>query len=200
MKMKMKTGILLLFTYLQTYSQEIMIGPRYQKIYDARYVQIPPIFPFGTDSCKHYYFTHFKGFDALLAKAFENGDTAKYLRIYFSFIVDKNGFVFDTHFIKITSTRYAKSIGDKTLQYFSSQTQYYERLIHQMLLFIPLWKPAIQDGIPVTCRVIDFLQCWVGITKQGVSSLSLTNHVTNYPVFSAFSKNYLGHYVNHLQW
>ncbi len=198
--MKMKTGILLLFIFLQTYSQEIMIGPRNQIIYDARYVQIPPAFPFGTDSCKHYYFNQFKGFDSLIVKAVEQGDTGKFLRIYFSFVVDKNGFVLDGQFLKIASTRMANSLGAKTVSYFANQKSYFNRKIQMMCLEMPLWKPAMQNGFPVSSRVFDFLQCWVGLTKPKMESVSSTNHAINHPIYAASSKSYLGHYVNHLLW
>lgn len=33
-----------------------------------------------------------------------------------------------------------------------------------MLLYIPLWKPAISNGITVACRVEDYLQFWIGLS------------------------------------
>ena len=99
-----------------------------------------------------------------MASAVNRGDTAKYVRVYFSFIVDKYGLVYDTHFLRIASTQYAKSAGAKVLSYFFENRHYYGKIIQQMLLDIPLWKPAIRNGITVACRVEDYLQFWIGLS------------------------------------
>jgi hypothetical protein len=130
------------------------------KVYDAKYLQVPPVFPFGIDSCQRFYFTHFKGFDNVLDKVIANGDTAKYIRVYFSFIIDKHGTAYNAHFDKIASTRYAKSVTVRPIRYFNSQ--YYEKVIKYMIAKIPFWKPALLNGIPVDCRVEDYIQFWVG--------------------------------------
>jgi hypothetical protein len=163
--MKIKIALLFLLISLKTNAQKTLNPLSYRQIYESRYVQIPPAFVAGPDSCRHYYFNHFKGFDSLLAMAIENGDTAKYLRVYFSFIVDRNGLVYDTRFIKIASTLYINSVGARTIHLFPGQNQYYEKMINEMLLLIPLWKPAMQDGVKVSSRVIDYLQCWIGLMK-----------------------------------
>ena len=133
-------------------------------IFETRFVQIPPAFASGPDSCNRFYFEHFKGFDSLLASAVNRGDTGKYVRVYFSFIVDKHGMVYDAHFLRIASTQYAKSAGAKTLGYFFEDRYYYEKIIRQMLLDIPLWKPAIRNGITVACKVEDYLPFWIGLS------------------------------------
>lgn len=138
------------------------------KVYEARYLPTPPVYPSGPDSCQRFYFTHFKGIDSVLYKTGMNGDTAKYIRVYFSFVVDKYGSVYDAHFEKIASTQYAKSVTARTLKYFSA-TGYYDRLIKNMMTKMPFWKPAMFNGRPVACRMIDYLQCWVGTRPPGVS-------------------------------
>jgi hypothetical protein len=41
-------------------------------------------------------------------------------------------------------------------------------MIKQMLRKMGSWKPAIQEGIPVNCRVEDYFQFWVGTTLPGL--------------------------------
>lgn len=136
----------------------------HNKIFEAKYVQKPPLFPPGTDSCKRFYFTNFKGFDTVLIKLIEKGDTAKYIRVYFSFVIDRNGIPYDSHFEKIASTQYASSDGARTIKYFSENKIYFQQLIRQMISRMSFWKPALQNGAPVDCRVDDYLQFWVGLT------------------------------------
>lgn len=95
--------------------------------------------------------------DSLISKAVAHGDTAKYLRIYFSFVVDKYGFFTDTHFIRAASTRYAKSFTAKTITYIGNEA-YYEKLVKEMLRKMSPWKPALKDGVPVSCRIVDYFQ------------------------------------------
>ena len=136
----------------------------HNKIFNAKYVQKPPFFPPGTDSCKRFYFTNFKGFDTVLIKLIEKGDTAKYIRVYFSFVIDRNGIPYDSHFEKIASSQYARSDGAITIKYFSENNKYFEPLIKQMICAMSSWKPALQNGIPVDCKVDDYIQFWVGLT------------------------------------
>lgn len=133
-------------------------------ILEVRYVQFPPAFPFGTDSCKRFYFINFTGLDSMLINAVAMGDTVKYLRVYFSFIVDRNGLAYNARFVRVASTRYAKSLGAKTIRYFFERSKYYEKAIKKMFLKMPLWKPAIQNGKPVSCRMEDYIQFWVGLS------------------------------------
>ena len=163
--MKILLSILLLMISFDLASQRTITKRNefYSQVFEARFVQIPPAFASGPDSCKRFYFTHFSGFDSLLAIAVVKGDTAKYLRVYFSFIVDKNGVIYDAHFIRIASTQYIKSAGAKTISHFFEDADYYEKIVKQMLLSMPLWKPSKQDGVPVACRVEDYLQFWVGL-------------------------------------
>lgn len=142
---------------------EALVKSYYSRLFEARYVQHPPQYPLGADSCKRFYYAQFGGFDSVLNKVIENGDTAKYIRVYFSFIVDKNGAAFEGRFNRIASTQYARGESAKTIRYFSENRKFYEKLIKTMVAKMPFWKPALQNGVPVDCRVDDFLQFWVGI-------------------------------------
>jgi len=163
--MKIITVVILLMISLETISQRTIAKQNefYNQVFETKFVQIPPAFASGPDSCRRFYFAHFNGFNNLLAYTVAIGDTARYLRIYFSFIVDKNGLVYDAHFMRIASTRYAGSVGAKTISYFFEEAAYYEKTVKQMLLAMPLWKPAVKDGVPVACRVETYLQFWVGL-------------------------------------
>lgn len=127
------------------------------RIYETRYVQQPPVYPMGIDSCRRYYFSHFGGMDSIVLKVVAHGDTAKYLRVYFSFVVDKYGFLSAPHFTRTASTRYAKSVTAKTITYIGNEV-YYDKLIKEMLRKMAPWKPALKDGVPVSCRVEDYFQ------------------------------------------
>ncbi len=141
-----------------------VFGQRNDHVFEARYVQKPPVYPMGDDSAGRYYFHHFPGMDSLLPKAISNGDTLKYFRVYFSFVIDKYGLITEPHFIRIATTRYAQSRNAKTVNYFLQDEWYYEKAIKQMLRKMGFWKPALQNGIPVSCRVEEYFQFWVGIT------------------------------------
>ena len=136
----------------------------YHKIFESRYVQQLPVYAMGVDSARRYYFNHFSAIDSLLKKSIAHGDTVKYLRVYFSFVIDKYGFITDPHFIRIASTRYAKSLNAKTVLYFIDDDMYYEKVVKQMLRKMSSWKPAMQDGIPVACRVEDYFEIWIGLS------------------------------------
>jgi hypothetical protein len=133
------------------------------KVYEARYLHTQPVFPAGVGSCERFYFTHFKGFDSVLYKAIAYGDTAKYLRIYFSFVIDKNGVAHNAHFEKIASTQYAKGITSKTIRYFSGNEKYFDKLIKDMIDQMPFWKPGLLYARPVDCKVETHFQFWVGL-------------------------------------
>jgi hypothetical protein len=135
----------------------------YSRLFEAKYLQKPPQFPFGADSCRRFYFANFGGFDSVLSKVIERGDTSKYIRVYFSFIVDKNGAPYDGRFERMASTQYARGESAKTIRYFSEDRKYYDKRIADMIGKMPFWKPGLQNGVPVDSRVEDFLQFWVGI-------------------------------------
>ncbi|TAJ51488.1 MAG: hypothetical protein EPO58_12620, partial [Chitinophagaceae bacterium] len=135
----------------------------YSRLFEAKYMQKPPQYPFGADSCKRFYFASFGGFDSVLSKVIERGDTAKYIRVYFSFIVDKNGAPYEGRFERMASTQYARGESAKTIRYFSDDRKYYDKQIADMIGKMPFWKPGLQNGVPVDSRVEDFLQFWVGI-------------------------------------
>jgi hypothetical protein len=137
------------------------------KLFDVRYVEKPPLFAFGADSAKRFYFHHFKGYDSVLLKCIAKGDTAKYIRIYFSFIIDKAGMAYDVRFERVGATRYAKSELSKTLKYFNAIPSYFNLHLNKMMDEMPLWKPALQYYQPVDCRVHDYMQFWVGINPPG---------------------------------
>lgn len=167
--MKIRALLLLLLTLsmvnvmAQRNTNAALAESHYSRLFEARYVQKPPQYPFGTDSCRRFYYAVFGGFDSVLSKVIEQGDTAKYIRVYFSFIVDKNGSPYEGHFERIAGTPYARGESARTLTYFSGDKKYYDQLIAAMVAKMPFWKPALQNGIPVDCRVDDFLQFWVGI-------------------------------------
>lgn len=132
-------------------------------VFDAKYLEKPPVFIYGTDSCKHFYFTHFEGFDSVLAKVVANGDTAKYIRICFSFLIDKSGLPYNARFLKITATRYPTNLYARKLQYFNTDQTYYQHLIQQMIFKMSWWRPGLLHGLPIECKVEDYFQFWVGI-------------------------------------
>lgn len=135
----------------------------YRGIFNARTMEKPPVFPLGRDSCKRFYFAHFEGFDSVLTKTVERGDTAKYIRVYFSFVIDRNGAPYDAHFERIASTQYARSDGAKTIKYFSDDKEYYDGIIKSMNAKMPFWKPGLYNNVPVEARVEDYIQFWVGL-------------------------------------
>ncbi len=144
-------------------AQSLNLQYGYTKLFDARYVQTPPQYPFGIDSCKRFYMANFTGWDSVLTRVIERGDTAKYIRVYFSFCVDRYGAIYDAHFEKIAATVLPTSKYARTIQYFFRNKKYYETLIKKMFASMPFWKPALQNGVTVDCRVDDYFQFWVGI-------------------------------------
>ena len=148
---------------LMSVSSVVILGQRYDRVYESRYIQQAPVYPKGIDSARRYYFHHFTGMDSLLSKAIVYGDTLKYLRVYFSFVIDKYGLITEPHFIRIASTRYAQSLNAKTVNYFSADELYYEKAIKQMLRKMDSWKPALYKGVPVSCRMEDYFQFWAGM-------------------------------------
>ena len=135
------------------------------KLYDAVFVEKPPLFAFGADSVKRFYFDHFNGYDSVLLKCISKGDTAKYIRIYFSFTVDKEGLCYDIQFDRVAATRYAKSELAKTLKYFIGLEKYFNTHLQKMIREMPLWKPALQYQQPVDCKMHDYFQFWVSINS-----------------------------------
>ncbi len=137
--------------------------------FDARRIAKPPVFPFGIDSLQHFYFTHFAGFDSVLTKAIANGDTSKYLRVYFSFVIDKEGAPIQPHFIKVSATQFARSDGSRTLKYFDEDKSYLDESIKKMIFKMNFWKAGwanIRNSNSMTtvdARVEDYIQFWVGL-------------------------------------
>lgn len=138
----------------------------YRKIYDDAYVEKKPFFAASKDSLRNYYLSHFIGFDSLVQRAINNGDTAKYIRVHFEFVVDEYGVPYDAAFTYIGSTRYGSSGGDKKLKYFDDIKPYFKNAIKVMISKMPTWKPALQNNIRVDCSVQDYFQFWLGINPE----------------------------------
>ncbi|MGL1180882.1 hypothetical protein ACSTLD_24525, partial [Vibrio parahaemolyticus] len=66
----------------------------------------PPIFPYGVDSIRRYYYNHFDGFDSLLSKAIQYGDTARYIRVYFEFVINNYGNASEAKFLRVAATQH----------------------------------------------------------------------------------------------
>lgn len=128
-----------------------------------------PFFPMGKDSLQRFYFSHFAGFDSLLTSAISHGDTARYLRVYFTFVIDENGSAYEPRFERIASTQYGKSEGAKTIDHFKEDKEYYQGIIKEMILHMPFWKPGLvplrnsNSMVTGPVRITDFIQFWVGI-------------------------------------
>lgn len=140
-------------------------SPGFEKIYESRYVQQPPVHDWGPDSCNRYYFDHFGDISSIVSAAVMQGDTAKYLRVYFSFVINRFGFISEPRFIKLASTRYAQSVSARTLTYLNNDA-WYEKQVKQMLRNMPPWRPALQNGVPVNCRVETWFQFLVTEMNQ----------------------------------
>ena len=136
----------------------------YNRVFEARYMERPPVFAMGKDSLKRYYFNHFSVFDTVISKAVANGDTAKYLRIYFSFNVDESGFVYDPKFERVASTRSAVTESAKTIRYFNEIKDVLQQAVSSMLLKISGWRPGVENGQPVKTLNYDYVQFWVGLS------------------------------------
>jgi hypothetical protein len=136
----------------------------YNRAFEAKYMQKPPVFIAGRDSLRRFYFTHFPAFDTVINKAVEKGDTAKYIRIYFSFYIDEQGFPYEPAFDRVASTRSSGTENAKTIKYFFDMKPVLDKAINQMINKMPQWRPGIQDGVVVKTQFEDYLQFWVGLT------------------------------------
>lgn len=158
--MKILLFSMLLFAVVSSCAQ----SSYYNRVFEARYMNKPPVFALGKDSLKHFYFNHFSAFDTVISKAVANGDTAKYIRIYFSFNLDENGFIYDPQFEKVASTRSAVTESAKTIRYFNEMKDILQKAVKQMLEKMPQWRPGLQDGQPVKTLNYDYMQFWVGLS------------------------------------
>lgn len=138
-----------------------------QTLYRSAYLDHPAVYLMGKDSCQRFYFTHFTGFDSLLQMLVRHGDTAKFIRLHFSFVIDKHGVLSDAHFKKIAATAYGKSRSDRELIYFRNNRNYWKRLVKRMLATIGFWKPGLLNGKPVDAVVDDYMQFWIGLNLPG---------------------------------
>jgi hypothetical protein len=162
--MKILVLLVLLFAFGETGAQVNEPSPYYKRVFEAKFMDKPPVFSFGKDSLQRFYFSHFPAFDTVLRKAIEKGDTAKYLRVYFSFNLDENGYAYDPRFERVASTRSSTTESAKTIKYFNDLKPLLDKAIQTMMVKMPAWKPGLQDGIPVKTANYDFLQFWVGLS------------------------------------
>lgn len=144
----------------------VMAEEQYKKIFEYNYVERKPVFPATKDSLRNYYLSHFIGFDSLVAKCVANGDTAKYIRVHFEFVVDEEGTAYNGKFTYIGSTKYGSGSGDKKLKYFDDTKPYFNSAIKKMISYMPIWKPALQNNIRVQCRINDYFQLWLATTPE----------------------------------
>jgi hypothetical protein len=155
---------LLLLAGSIAFSQRLYQQSNYlNQVFEARYMEKPPYFPAGKDSLQRFYFSHFTAFDTLIAKAVEKGDTAKYIRIYFSFLLDDTGFPYEPKFERVASTRSKVTQSAKTIKHFFDMHDVLQQAIKQMIHKMPPWRPGIQDATAVKTRNEDYLQIWVGV-------------------------------------
>lgn len=131
-------------------------------IYNAKSISHPPLFPMGIDSCQRYYYYHCEGLDSLLHLLQINGDTARYIRLHFSFVIDHRGRLTDPRFVRVSATSYPGSNDSRTLPYFSGHRLFFQTMIQRMLLSMPFWKPGLLNARPVDARVEDYIQFWIG--------------------------------------
>jgi hypothetical protein len=136
----------------------------YKKLFEAKYMEKPPVFSFGRDSLRHFYFNHFSSFDTVINQAVEKGDTAKYIRIYFSFNLDEYGYAYEPKFERVASSRSAVTESAKTIKYFFDMKDVLEKAISNMLKKMPAWRPGLENGVPVNTINTDYLQFWVGLS------------------------------------
>ena len=135
----------------------------YNKLFDYDFVERKPIFPFTADSLRNFYLSHFTAFDSLIGRCIERGDTAKYIRVHFEFILDESGVAYDPKFLFVGSIRYKSGSSDKKIKYFDDLKTYFNDATKQMIKMMPSWRPALQNNVRVNCRKEDFFQFWLGI-------------------------------------
>lgn len=133
-------------------------------VFEAEYMERPPVFQPGNDSLNRLFFAHFTGWQMIIEKAVANGDTAKYIRVNFSFIVDKDGAPYEPAFTSVSSTRYASARYGKPIKYFNEYRPQLTTAVAQMVGHVPLrWTPGLLNGRPVRSRWTTYVQVWVGL-------------------------------------
>ncbi|MBW7952498.1 MAG: hypothetical protein H3C56_08080 [Chitinophagaceae bacterium] len=138
----------------------------YNRTFEYDYVERKPVFVAGTDSLKRFYISHFNAFDSLVERCINKGDTAKYIRVYFDFIIDENGIPYSPEFSYIASSNKASSTSDKKLKYFNDLKNYFNDAVKTMIKKMPNWRPALQNNVRVKCNVRDYFQIWLGINPE----------------------------------
>ena len=156
------------FSCLNSFSQtEETVGKQfYNRLFTYNYVERKPIFPSTADSLRNFYLSHFTGFDSLVTKCIERGDTAKYIRVHFEFVLDENGVGYNPNFLYIGSTRYRSANDDKKIKYFDDLKTYFNTATKEMIKAMPMWRPALQNNVRVNCVVKDYFQFWLGINPE----------------------------------
>lgn len=150
--------------YTSASAQPDVRSQYYNRIFEAKYMDKPPLFIYGKDSLKRFFYNHFPAFDTVINMAVKNGDTAKFIRIYFSFNLDENGYAYEPQFDRVASSRSAVTESAKTIKYFNDMKDVLKSAIKQMLNKMPQWKPGLQDGRPVKTHNSEYMQFWVGLT------------------------------------
>ncbi len=167
--MKFSFIFLLLITSIALHAQrDANPGAKqyYNRVFDDYYVEKKPVFVAGADSLRIFYLSNFSAFDSLVARAINNGDTAKYLRVHIEFIVDKNGIPYNASFNYIGSTKYKDAKNDRKVKYFNDLKPYFNDAIKSLIKKMPNWRPALQNNVRVDCTVHDYFQFWLGINSD----------------------------------
>lgn len=141
-------------------------GQAYNRLYEYNFVERKPIFRYSKDTLQNFYVANFIGIDSLASYCIEKGDTAKYIRVNFEFIIDENGTPYDGNFLSIGTTKYAGSSGFSKIKYVDNLKEYFDKAIKQMVRKIPNWYPAMQNNVRVNCIVKDYFQFWLGINPE----------------------------------
>ena len=161
---------------LSTHAQMTMRGGSgnmyYNRIFDADRMQYPPVFVPGKDSLQRFYLSNFTAFDSVAYWAINAGDTAKYIRVYVSFVIDENGALYNPKFEKVGTTRYAASENTLTVKYFFDHKPTLQVAVEEMLQNMPMWRPGLENNIKVKATVHSYFQFWLGINPPPPSGAS----------------------------
>lgn len=156
--------LLLITTTTNIFSQRLyQQSTIVNQVFESRYMDKPPFFLQGKDSLQRFYFSHFNAFDTLISKAVAKGDTAKYIRIYFSFNLDEYGFPYDPKFERVATTKSKATQGAKTAKHFFDMANILQPAIVQMISKMPAWRAGINNERAVKTSNEDYIQIWVGI-------------------------------------
>lgn len=159
------TALLLLTAGVRAQDRMVQQSTMNSAVYNAQYMDRPPVFGPGEDSLSRLFFKRFSQWERLIGKAVENGDTAKYLRVNFSYLIDRDGTPYDGRFVSVTSTRYPRARAGKGIRYLSESREELQQAVKSMLSFVPQrWTPGLMSGRPVRSLREDYIQIWVGLS------------------------------------